>query len=70
MSFLGAFNKPLTEEDCRELLKTQTYFDYLGGKVMKINLAGDSLDTRLYDRDNGEEAAEYAILDDLTKSED
>lgn len=43
------------------------YFDYLMGRVMKINIAPDWLDTRLYNRDNGHEAAELAILDEFTK---
>lgn len=28
-------------------------FDYLKGRVMKVDLSGDAVDTRLYDRDNG-----------------
>lgn len=37
------------------------YFDYLNGRVMKVDLSGDELDPRLYDRDNGKGAAERAI---------
>jgi hypothetical protein len=37
------------------------YFDYLHGKCLKVNLAGDVLDTALYNRDNGEGRAEDAI---------
>lgn len=29
------------------------YFDYLRGRVMKINVLADDLDPWLYDRDNG-----------------
>jgi len=36
-------------------------FDYLRGRVMKINLEGDKLQIRLYDRDNGEGAAAIAL---------
>lgn len=36
-------------------------FDYLRGRVMKVDLAGDDLDTWLYNRDNGEGAAESII---------
>ena len=58
----------MTAEQAREILKTgQTYFDYVKGRVMKINLSGDLLDTGLYDRDNGPGAAENAILVELTK---
>lgn len=41
--------------------KETIYFDYLNGKVMKIDIAPDVIDTRLYDRDNGEGAGERAI---------
>lgn len=37
------------------------YFDYLQGRVMKVDLSKDEFDPRLYDRDNGESAAEMAI---------
>lgn len=53
--------KPMTEEEASELLKEQTYFDYLKGRIMKVDLSGDSLETYLYNRDNGEGSAE-AIL--------
>jgi len=37
------------------------YFDYLRGRVMKIRLSGDDLDTDLYNRDNGDGSAEKII---------
>ena len=37
------------------------YFDYLHGRVMKISLRGDELETALYNRDNGQGAAEAII---------
>ena len=37
------------------------YFDYVQGRVMKIDLKGTTLDPRLYDRDNGEGAAQAAL---------
>lgn len=43
----------LTREEAVELLKRRTYFDYLNGRVLKVDLESDMLDTRLYDRDNG-----------------
>jgi hypothetical protein len=51
----------MTEAEAAELLKEQTYFDYLEGLVMKVDLSGDELRTGLYNRDNGEQAAERAI---------
>ncbi len=50
---------PLAE--ARTILGRQTSFDYLKGRVLKIDLSGDELDTRLYDRDNGPGAAAEAI---------
>ena len=49
-------------EEARNLLKTQSYFDYLKGRVLKIDLSGDELNERLYDRDNGLGAAAAAIV--------
>jgi len=52
----------MTETEAQTLLDSgQTYFDYLQGRVMKIDLSGDELRTGLYDRDNGQGAAERAI---------
>ncbi len=39
------------------------YFDYLQGRLMKISLDGDFIETALYDRDNGEGTAERAIAE-------
>ncbi|MBO5477301.1 MAG: hypothetical protein J6A15_06070 [Clostridia bacterium] len=61
MGFLHYDPKPMTVEEAEQLLKTETYFDYLKGRVMKINLEGDVLDTWGYDRDNGEGAAKKVI---------
>lgn len=36
-------------------------FDYLKGRVMKVDLSGDTLDPWGYDRDNGEGAAAQII---------
>jgi hypothetical protein len=62
--FLQATGKPMTTEEAETLLKEQTDFDYLHGKVMKIDLSGDEVATWLYNRDNGEGRAE-AIVDKL-----
>ena len=54
--------KPMTVEEARILLDSgQTYFDYLQGRVLKVDLSGDELNPFLYDRDNGPGAAERAI---------
>ncbi len=61
MGFLQYDPKPMTAEEGASLVASQTYFDYLKGRVMKIDLKGDELETWLYDRDNGSGAAERAI---------
>lgn len=61
MGFMQYNPAPMTVEEARQLLEQSTYFDYLCGRVMKIDLSGDVLDTWGYDRDNGVGAAEKAI---------
>jgi hypothetical protein len=51
----------MTEEEAQGLLGKFQYFDYLEGRVLKIDLSGEVLETRLYNRDNGEGAAERII---------
>ena len=51
----------LTVEKARELLSKITYFDYLYGKVMKVDLSNDSFNEWLYDRDNGEGKAKRVV---------
>ena len=36
-------------------------FDYVRGRVLKVELSGNAFSSRLYDRDNGEGAAQRAI---------
>lgn len=52
---------PMSESEAAALLKESTRFDYLKGRVMKVDLSGDELDTWLYNRDNGHNAAENAL---------
>lgn len=61
MGFIHFDAEPMTVEQAKELLKDQTYFDYLQGRVMKIDLSQDELRTDLYNRDIGEGAAEKII---------
>lgn len=72
MSFLGFLSSgELTLEQAKHEIecrrhksfdgKNSIYFDYLNGKVMKVDLGQDEFDSRLYDRDNGEGAAQQAI---------
>ena len=53
---------PMPIETAQALLKSgQTYFDYVQGRVMKVDLSGDEFDSRLYDCDNGKDAAVNAL---------
>lgn len=61
MGFLQAKPGVMSEQEAAGLLEKHTYFDYLYGKVMKVDLTGEEFDPYLYDRDNGEGAAERAI---------
>lgn len=58
--------EPMTAEQARSLLENSMRFDYLHGRVMKVDLSGDTLFTGLYDRDNGQGAAER-IVSELRK---
>jgi hypothetical protein len=40
-----------------------TCFDHIQGKTVKIRLIGDTLSTVLYDRENGQGAAAFALAD-------
>lgn len=59
--FLHSDPKPMTSKEAGILLKQTTDFDYVQGRIMKVNLSGDTFDPWLYDRDNGQGAAERAI---------
>jgi len=65
MEFFQFDPSPMTEEEAAELLenmKPNAYFDYLKGRVMKVDLKNDDgFDEWLYDRDNGAGAAQRAI---------
>ena len=75
MGFLHADSELMTEQEAEELLgdtgrtddvgfkvSCHTYFDYLKGRVMKVDLSNPAeFDERLYDRDNGPGAAQKVI---------
>lgn len=70
LGFLQAIDT-YTLEDAKRDLKNNNYgyFDYLHGRVLKVDLSGDSFDSWLYDRDCGEGAAARAI-DELRRQND
>lgn len=65
---MGALNpssqQRMTTEQAQTIIDKRNgdlYFDYLQGRVMKVDLDGDVLHTRLYNRDVGHNAAEQII---------
>lgn len=71
LGFLQARMVDMPKAEAAEYIKTHTregpagraqcYFDYLLGRVMKVDIGGDVLRTFLYDRDNGPGAAFRAL---------
>jgi len=64
MGFMNPASKTeMTEEQAENELKKNSsmYFDYLNGRVMKISLKDDTLDTWGYNRDNGAGSAEKVV---------
>lgn len=71
---MGALNpssqQRMTTEQAQTIIDKRNgdlYFDYLQGRVMKVDLEGDVLKTRLYNRDVGFNAAEK-IIDSMRAS--
>ena len=65
----------MTEADAQQLIDARkdgagwrSYFDYLHGRVMKVDIGGDTLRTALYDRDNGQGAA-ARVIEQLRQSQ-
>ncbi len=68
MGILHFESAHMTVKEAQEMLDDdQTYFDYVKGRVMKIDLSGNELRTALYNRDNGVEAAEEILKNLLAK---
>lgn len=74
VGFLHFTPEPMTEEEAKAIVggadtgdypggrRSPMYFDYVKGRVMKVNLKNpDGFKSWLYDRDNGPGAAERAI---------
>ena len=78
LGFLHYTPNPMSIEYAEKLLISpepnlfgrDRYFDYVHGRVMKVDLSNpDEFEERLYDRDNGTGAAQKSI-DSLTKEKD
>ncbi len=65
MGFMAYDPTPMGRKEAAQVLaQSNKYFDYLKGRVMKVDLSGDSFDPWGYDRDNGQGAAKR-IIDEL-----
>jgi hypothetical protein len=66
MGYLHFTPDVMTDDDARRILAEfpagrPIRFDYLKGRVMKVDITGDVLKPWLYDRDNGEGAAANVV---------
>lgn len=62
MGFLHFTPEDMTTDQAQSLLdEGHTYFDYVKGRVMKVDLKGETLAPWGYDRDNGDGAASRAL---------
>jgi len=65
MGMLHYDPKPMTTAEACAILDDMPVgrkrFDYLKGRIMKVDLSGDSFNPNLYDRDNGQGAAARAL---------
>ncbi len=59
--FVHFDKNPMTREQAQEILKTDQSFDYLQGRVMKIDIGGDTMNPWGFDRDNGKGAAQSVV---------
>lgn len=52
----------MNEAEAKEIVDSGVLsYDYLKGRVMKVDISGDDLSVGLFDRDNGQGAAARAI---------
>jgi hypothetical protein len=62
LGFLEATREDMTVDQARKIIQQQGHrFDYLNGRVMKINLGGDTLNPWGFDRDNGAGATQSVV---------
>lgn len=65
MGFLQYVPGPMSIDEAREHIAAcfggRLKFDYLKGRVLKVNITGDTMNTALYNRDNGDGFAEYIV---------
>lgn len=53
--------KSMSIDDAKSIVEQSLRFDYLRGRVLKVDISGDQFNEWCYDRDNGQGAALQAI---------
>lgn len=69
MGFVQPWTAQMRVDEAEELLKEDTSFDYVRGRVLKIDLELGAVDTRLFDRDNGQGRGRQAIEEAIAAKE-
>ena len=65
LGFLDYKAEKMSIEEAEAIIEEEGYsYDYLIGRVIKINIGRDEIDPSLYDRDNGKGAAQ-SVVDEL-----
>jgi hypothetical protein len=59
----------MQEYQAKVLLDRNYYFDYLCGRVMKVDMENEEISLRLYDRDNGKGSGALALNKENIKFE-
>lgn len=71
LGFMQFDDNPFTVETAREELARRTYFDYLRGRPLKVDLSSEGeFDPRGFDRDNGGDGTAALLIDQLRESGD
>ena len=64
VKILMSDDSKMTLRQARELLMSETYFDYINGRNLEVDLSGKTgFDETLYDEYNGKGAAQLALDD-------
>jgi hypothetical protein len=67
MGFMHFDPKGLSLAECNQVLESDTYVDYLQGRVIKVDFSGEEIDPYLFDRDNGTGALERVVSEVRSK---
>lgn len=60
--FASGSNSEMSYSEAQKIIaEGNLYFDYLKGRVMKIDISGDEMEPWGYDRDNGQGAAQKVV---------